>query len=41
MEKQRIKRSPSKVHETMRRIRHQSLEEQSRQINQILRGHYA
>ncbi|QQE81453.1 reverse transcriptase domain-containing protein [Alicyclobacillus sp. SO9] len=40
-EKQRIKRSLSKVQETMRRIRHQSLEEQSRQINQILRGHYA
>lgn len=40
-EKQRIKRSIGKVQETMRKIRHQSLEEQSRQISQILQGHYA
>lgn len=40
-EKQRVSRSIGKVQETMRKIRHQSLEEQSRQINQILQGHYA
>ena len=40
-EKQRLKRSIGKVQETMRKIRHQSLEEQARQINQILQGHYA
>lgn len=40
-EKQRFKRSIGKVQEMMREIRHQSLEEQARQINQILQGHYA
>ncbi|GMA64866.1 hypothetical protein GCM10025859_53060 [Alicyclobacillus fastidiosus] len=40
-EKQRLKRSIGKVQETMRKIRHRSIEEQVRQINQMLQGHYA
>ena len=40
-EKQRIRRSIGKVQETMRKIRHEPIEAQAIQINQILQGHYA
>jgi len=40
-EKQRIKRGIGKVQETMRKIRHEPIEAQAIQINQMLQGHYA
>lgn len=40
-EKQRIKRGIEKVQETMRKIRHEPIEAQATQINQMLQGHYA
>lgn len=40
-EKSRLKRSIASLTETMRTIRHYSLKEQTTEINQILRGHYA
>jgi group II intron reverse transcriptase/maturase len=40
-EKSRLKRSLGHLRELMRQIRHWSLEEQVRMINQVLRGHFA
>lgn len=40
-EKNRLKRSVVKLQATMREIRHWSLKEQAKRINQTLRGHYA
>lgn len=40
-EKSRLKRSLSKLRELMRRIRHYKIQEQAKEINQVLRGHYA
>jgi RNA-directed DNA polymerase len=40
-EKSRLRRSAQKLHLLMREIRHHSLKEQSEEINQVLRGHYA
>ena len=40
-EKRRLRRSLSNLKETLRRIRHQSVDTQARKINQILRGHFA
>ncbi|WP_256218376.1 group II intron maturase-specific domain-containing protein [Bacillus sp. MUM 116] len=39
-EKTRFKRSLSKLKETLRKIRHWSIEDQVQKVNQILRGHY-
>jgi group II intron reverse transcriptase/maturase len=40
-EKTRLRRSISKIKETLRQIRHWSIKDQADKINQILRGHYA
>lgn len=40
-DKTRLRRSLDKFHQQLRIIRHEPLKEQARQINQILRGHYA
>ncbi len=40
-EKSRLRRSHSKLHQLMRKKRHDSLEEQAKAINRNLRGHYA
>ena len=40
-EKSRLKRSLNKLRELMRNIRHHSVKEQAKAINQVLRGHYA
>ncbi len=40
-EKSRLQRSLATIHQQLQIIRHESLAEQARQINQILRGHYA
>lgn len=39
-EKTRFRRSVNKIQETLREIRHWSIEDQVKRINQILRGHY-
>jgi group II intron reverse transcriptase/maturase len=39
-EKKRLKRSISKIQETLRQIRHWSIKDQADKINQMLRGHY-
>ncbi len=40
-EKTRYKRSISKLYALLREIRHYSIEDQVKEINQVLRGHYA
>lgn len=40
-EKTRLKRSLGKLRELMRSIRHYSIKEQVKEINQVLRGHYS
>jgi group II intron reverse transcriptase/maturase len=40
-DKTRLRRSLAKLHQQLQIIRHESLKEQAKQINQILRGHYA
>ena len=40
-EKSRLRRSAQKLRFLMQEIRHHSLKEQSEEINQVLRGHYA
>ena len=40
-DKARLRRSLDKFHQQLRIIRHEPLKEQARQINQLLRGHYA
>jgi RNA-directed DNA polymerase len=40
-EKSRLRRSAQKLYLLMQEIRHHSLKEQSEEINQVLRGHYA
>lgn len=40
-DKARLRRSLEKCHQQLRMIRHEPLNEQARQINQLLRGHYA
>lgn len=40
-EKTRLKRSLEKLRELMRSIRHYKIKDQAREINQVLRGHYA
>ena len=40
-DKARLRRSLAKFHQQLQIIRHEPLKEQARQINQILRGHYA
>lgn len=40
-DKSRLQRSLAKFHQLLQIIRHESLEEQVKQINQVLRGHYA
>lgn len=39
-EKTRLKRSLSKIKDTLRKIRHWSINDQVQKVNQILRGHY-
>jgi RNA-directed DNA polymerase len=40
-DKARLRRSLAKLHQVLQMIRHEPLNEQATQINQILRGHYA
>lgn len=40
-EKARLQRSLAKFHQQLQIIRHEPLKDQARQINQLLRGHYA
>jgi RNA-directed DNA polymerase len=40
-DRSRLRRSLAKFHQLLQIIRHESLEEQAEQINQVLRGHYA
>jgi len=40
-DKSRLRRSLAKCHQVLQIIRHEPLQEQATQINQVLRGHYA
>jgi RNA-directed DNA polymerase len=40
-DKSRLRRSLAKFHQLLQIIRHEPLEEQAGQLNQVLRGHYA